>query len=146
MNSPMRRDLAHNIMSFPRTVDDLLTNFWGITPRSQNETWNPTLDIKETPEDYRIKIELPGIDTDDIEVQVGVDNLTIRGEKKSEETQEGENWHVVERSYGSFLRTIDFPSQVRPDGVTAESKDGVLTLTVPKASDAQPKKVTINKS
>ena len=146
MNSPTRRDLAHNLMSFPRTMDDLIHNVWGLNPRSSLEAWKPSLDIKETPEDFRIKIELPGIAAEDIDVQVGIDSVTIRGEKTGEEKKDGENWHVIERTYGSFLRTIDFPSSVRPDGVLADSKDGILTLIVPKAANDQPHKVTINRS
>jgi len=146
MNLPVRRDLATNLLHFPRTMDDLLQNIWSMTPLSTIESWKPSLDIKETPEDFRIKIELPGIDPDDIDVQVGTDNLTVRGEKKAEEKKEGENWHVVERSFGSFVRTIDFPSHVRADGVIAETKDGILMLTVPKATDDQPHKVKIKKS
>ena len=146
MNRTPRRELARNLVSFPATLDDLITNFWGTRPQNAVEGWKPDLDLKETPEAYILKVEIPGIDPDDIDIQVSQDSLQIRGERREEEKREGENWHVVERSYGSFFRTIDFPSNVQSDAVEAETEDGILTLTIPKSTDRQPKKITVKAS
>lgn len=145
MNRTPRRELPRSLVSFPATLDDLITNFWGGRPQNAIEGWKPDLDLKETPDSYILKVEIPGIDPDDIDIQVSQDSLTVRGERREEEKREGESWHVVERSYGSFLRTVDFPTNVKADGVEAETEDGILTLTIPKTTDHQPKKITVKK-
>ena len=98
-------------------------------------------DVSETPADFTIKAELPGVEQKDIDVTVSGDQLTIKAEKKSESEQKkdekGRVFHRVERSYGSYQRTMSLPFDVDPAKVTAAFKDGVLTLTVPKPPEVQ---------
>lgn len=97
----------------------------------------PRIDMRETDEAFVVEAELPGIAEDDIDVQLSDNVVTIRGEKRHERKEDkGESYHFVERSYGSFSRSIPLGYDVDPDSVEAVFKDGVLTLTLPKPADA----------
>ncbi len=101
----------------------------------------PTVDVAETDDEMTVTAELPGVAEDDMHLSL-VDNiLTIKGEKKAEETKEDEDkkYRLVERSYGSFQRSIPLAFKADPDGVKASFKDGVLKVTIPKPADAEPK-------
>ena len=90
------------------------------------------MDVSETGDQIRIYVELPGVSQDDVDVSLEDDVLTVRGEKKLERTDENENYHVIERSYGTFQRSLRLPFRVEPDQVQAEFNNGVLTVTLPK--------------
>lgn len=92
----------------------------------------PRLNISETDRDFRIEAELPGVAEDDVEVTLNDDLLTIRGEKKAEHSERQENYHVMERSYGAFVRTIRLPFAVNPEDISAVCRNGVLEISVPK--------------
>lgn len=94
--------------------------------------WRPAIDVKETETGLTVTAELPGMTEQDVELSVDDDLLTIKGEKKSESTKEEKGWHVQERSYGAFARTLQLPFAPRAEDVTAEFAKGVLTVTVPK--------------
>jgi HSP20 family protein len=93
----------------------------------------PQMDVSETENDVRICAELPGVSQDDVDVRLDDDVLTIRGEKKLERKDEKENYHFVERSYGTFQRSLRLPFAVEPEQVKAEFNNGVLTVTLPKS-------------
>ncbi len=103
----------------------------------------PKLDITGTDDAYLISIELPGVEEKDVEVELRGDNLIIRGEKKNEHEEKGENFHRMERSYGSFRRTLSLPDDVDPDKITAEHKSGVLRIILPRKKEALPAGRTI---
>src|SRR5215212_7774479 len=90
------------------------------------------MDVSETESEVRICAELPGVSQEDVDVSLEDDVLTIRGEKKLERKDEKENFHVLERSYGTFQRSLRLPFRVEPDQVRAEFNNGVLTVTLPK--------------
>jgi HSP20 family protein len=92
----------------------------------------PHMDVSETATELRISAELPGVADDDVEVTLNDDVLTIRGEKKFERTDERQNYHFIERSYGTFQRSVRIPYPVNPDEVRASFERGVLTVTMPK--------------
>lgn len=94
--------------------------------------WRPAIDVKETETGLVVSAELPGMSEEDVELTVEDDLLTIKGEKKSEASKEEKGWHVQERSYGAFVRTLQLPFAPKPEDVTAEFAKGVLTITVPK--------------
>jgi HSP20 family protein len=95
----------------------------------------PRLDIKETDSEICILAELPGVEQKDIEVTLAGDVLTIQGEKRAEATHApNENWHVMERSYGSFARAVHLPFAAKPDELQASFKDGVLRITLAKTA------------
>jgi len=104
---------------------------------------SPAVDVTETEGEYKVSVELPGLTKDDIEVTLEEGRLTITGEKKEEKREERQNFLRVERSYGSFSRTIPLASSVKEDAVEAAFKDGVLSILLPKTEQARGKKVQI---
>ena len=112
------------------------------------EFHSPASDAKLADDTYTITMELPGVAEDDIELTVKDGVVTVRGEKKTEREEEGDTWYFTERQYGAFTRSFRLPPDGDENGVGADLKDGVLTITVPKtepkAEDA--KKVEIKKS
>jgi len=127
-----------------RVFDDFFGNF-GLTPfggsfTEQYGAFNPRVDITETDQEVKIAAELPGLDEKDIEVSLTGDRLTLSGEKKAEKEDKGENYYRMERSYGSFQRTIPLPIEVETDKVEATFKNGVLTVVLPKMATVQNRK------
>lgn len=107
----------------------------------------PQIDVSETDSEVTIDVELPGVDETDIDVTVADDLLTIKGEKKQEKEEKKKNYHLTERSYGSFSRSMTLPFDADPNKVKAKFKDGVLTVTIPKPPEAKAKvkKIAIGK-
>lgn len=125
-----------------RDMDRLFDDFFrgtGLARLEEGQTMMPRIDVSETDKAIEICAELPGVEENDIDVQLNGDMLTIRGEKKSEREEGGKdkNYHVVERSYGSFARTIQLPFNTDPNKVQASFDKGVLTVTLPKPQEAQ---------
>jgi len=110
---------------------------------SANNMWAPPVDIKETEDAFTISVELPGMNMEDIDIELTQDSLAIRGERKFEDKKENENFVRVERFYGGFSRTFTLGVPIEPDGVKATYKDGVLTVLIPKSAAVRPKKVSI---
>lgn len=125
-----------------RMFNDLFASPSEPTDETVNR-WSPSVDIAETDSGFEVRAELPGVKQDDVNVSVRDNVLTLRGEKRQEETDEGKNYRRVERHYGSFQRAFTLPPNVNPEAITANYRDGVLTLTVPKAEEAQPKEIPI---
>ncbi len=105
--------------------------------------WSPAVDIYESGDDIVLKAEIPGIDRDAVAVEVKDGILTLRGERKFEKEQEEENYHRIERSYGTFVRSFALPSSVDPEKVHAALKDGVLEVKLSKKEQAKPRKVKV---
>jgi HSP20 family protein len=105
--------------------------------------WTPAVDIYESENNLVLKAELPGVDPKDVEARVEDGTLYLKGERKFEKEVKEENYHHVERSYGSFTRSFALPSSVDAEKVSAEYKDGILTLTMPKKEEAKPKTIKI---
>jgi HSP20 family protein len=106
-------------------------------------TWTPPVDVRETDDAYLVTAELPGMSAQDIQITLENNILRLSGERKFERDEKKENFHRIERAYGSFTRSFGLPSQVDADRVQASFKDGVLTITVPKAEQARPRKIEI---
>ena len=92
----------------------------------------PTLDLGATDEKYTITVEVPGVDENDVRLEIQNDTLTIQGEKKHEKEDKGKNYYRMERSYGSFQRMLSLPDDVDQDNVTASFNQGVLTVNMPR--------------
>lgn len=106
----------------------------------------PRLNISETDQEFRIEAELPGIPEDAVDVILNEDVLTIKGEKKAERSEQQESFHVMERSYGSFARSIRLPFAVNPDDVSASCQNGVLSIAIPKhAAQEKAHRIEIHK-
>jgi len=126
--------------SFRTEMDRLFDSFLGGMPSltslrqgfPSTQVITPTLDVKENEKEIVVKADLPGMDEKDINLTVHNGVLSLRGEKKSEHTDERDNYHVMERSYGSFQRSIRLPDTVDEDKAEARFDKGVLTITLPK--------------
>lgn len=116
---------------------------WGEFPARTEARLSPAIDVSETEEEYRVSVEVPGISREDIELTVEQGRLHIRGEKKEETREEEEDHLRVERSYGSFSRTIPLPSTVDEEKIEAAYQDGVLDIHLPKTGEAAGRKVEI---
>jgi len=105
--------------------------------------WTPAVDIAEHDDEYLVKVELPGVNKEDVKITIESNVLTIRGEKKQEKETKKENYHRVERNYGSFQRSFTLPSTVKSDKIDASYKDGILSISLPKAEEAKPKQIEV---
>lgn len=120
-----------------RLFDDLLRHHSSLPASTeQRGPLMPSIDVSETEGEVRIRAELPGVSESDIDVSLDGDVLIIRGEKKFERKDEKENYHVVERSYGTFQRALRLPWAIDPEKVGADFNNGILTVTLPK--DVEP--------
>ena len=103
----------------------------------------PAFDITENDKDYVVTAELPGVDVKDVEITMSDDILSVKGEKKHEEEDKGEDYHRIERRFGSFSRSFRIPGKVESDKIDANYKDGVLKVLLPKAAGTETKKIDI---
>ena len=105
--------------------------------------WTPAVDIYETDTDVVVKAELPGVQKEQVGVEVKDGVLTLRGERKYEKEVKEENFHRIERSYGTFQRAFSLPTTVDQDKISATMKEGVLEVTLPKKETAKPKQISV---
>lgn len=106
--------------------------------------FTPPVDIYEDEHNISIRVEVPGMDQKDIDVQVENNTLTIRGERTLEKDQKEENFHRIERRYGSFMRSFTLPNTVDTEKVSASYDNGVLDIKLPKRAEAKPKQIKVN--
>lgn len=106
--------------------------------------WNPSVDIYENKDQIVLEAELPGMKQDDFELTVENSVITLRGERQFEKKEESDNYHRVERSYGSFTRSFTLPQTVSAEGATAEYNNGVLRVTLPKREETKARRIQIN--
>jgi len=140
------RDLTGIREEICRLFDDFLTGWpWPERGRELLEgEWAPSTDVAETEGDVVVTVELPGVKQEDVDITITNDVLTLKGEKKEEKEVKKENYHRVERCYGSFRRSVSFPTGIQGDKAKASYRDGVLQVTIPKAEEAKPKQVKID--
>lgn len=105
--------------------------------------WAPVVDITEDKQEYTIKAELPGVKKEGVKVTVEHGMLTIKGERKFEHEEKEEKAHRIERAYGSFMRSFSVPDDADPSKITADYKDGILKVCLPKNETAKPKQIDI---
>jgi HSP20 family protein len=105
--------------------------------------WQPPVDIYETVDSIVIKAELPDVDQKDIDVRIEDNTLTLRGERRHEDEVKKENYHRIERYFGTFQRSFSLPATVDQENVAAVCEKGVLTITLPKKEDTRPKQINI---
>jgi HSP20 family protein len=122
-----------------RLFDGFATSFSGFPARGLV----PSMDLSETDKEIELTAELPGLEEKDVQLNVADNVLTIRGEKKNEREEKNKDYQLVERSYGSFTRSIQLPTGVNPDSIKAVMSKGVLRVTVPKPAPSQAKKIDI---
>jgi HSP20 family protein len=124
-------------------IDRLFDGFSATFAGRSTKDLTPTMDIAETDKDIEITVELPGMQEKDVQLDIADNVLTIRGEKRDEREETKKDYHLVERSYGSFLRTVELPPSVNADQIKAEMTKGVLKIAVPKPVPTQTKKIDV---
>ncbi|MCP2518929.1 Hsp20/alpha crystallin family protein [Candidatus Aminicenantes bacterium AC-708-M15] len=108
-------------------------------------TWSPAVDIYETENEVVLTAELPGMNEKDIQLKIEDNNLVLRGERKFEKETKEENYHRIERAYGSFYRCFTIPPTVDRDKISAEYDNGILTVRMPKKAETKPKEIKISR-
>jgi len=141
------------LTGWERDMDRVLEEFFGRRARpwwperwfrtDEMEVKPPIVDVFEEKDDIVVKAELPGMEKDNIDVNLTDHTLTIKGEKKKAEEIKEENYYRSERSYGSFLRTLDLPKDVCAEKVKASFKNGILEVRMPKTEEAKAKEVKV---
>lgn len=130
--------------SFQKEMDDLMSRFQG--------NWSgeglpavaiPAADLSETDDSLQIRMDMPGLKAEEINIEVSGNTIRISGEHKEEKEEKGKTYHRIERRSGSFARAMTLPAAIKEDKVQAECKDGVLTITLPKTEAAKTHKVTV---
>jgi HSP20 family protein len=138
----------NNFFTVPTLFDSFFNDFFSPEKRPTEKDglwgWNPAVDVYENDEAIIVKAELPGVDKNQITVDVEGRVLTIKGERKYENEVKEDNYYRRERSYGSFHRAFTLPDDVDPDAIKADYKDGVLKIQVPKSEAHKPKQITVH--
>ena len=131
---------------------DLLRDFMNLhfpffpQEKAGMNTWSPALDVHDDKDAFTVTLEAPGLKKEDFEISYHDGVLSIAGERKEEKEAEERNYFRRERFFGRFSRSVSLPAEVQPDKVAAAYKDGVLTVTLPKAEKAKPKQIEVSVS
>lgn len=145
MANMARWDPFREMMTLRDAMDSLFENAL-VGPMGGGQAtgeWGLPLDVSEDENGFVVKASVPGIKPEDIDVTVNGDVLTIRGEMKQEQENKNERYHVRERRFGTFTRSITLPAPVKADAVEAEYSNGVLTLNLPKTEEVKPKRIQV---
>ena len=144
-----RWDPWGDIVSLREAMNNLLEESF-VRPRqgAPGQVAGLALDVRETPEAFVVTASVPGVPPEDVDITVLGDTLRIRGERREEHEQGGQNerWLIRERRFGAFERVVSLPTGVKSDAATADFKDGVLTITLPKAEEAKPRSIPVRGS
>lgn len=145
MNAVIRHNPVREMVTLRNALDRMFDDsFFAPFKREELVDWGLPLDVIEQTDNFLVKASVPGINAEDLEITLENDVLSIKGETKSEVEQNNDRYHLRERRVGRFGRTISFPVRVNGDAITAEYKEGVLTLTVPKAEEVKPRRINIS--
>ena len=128
-----------------REVDDIFSRFFdtGQSRDLAESAFVPAVDVKETEASFEVSAEVPGLKPEEIKVEYNDGLLTLSGEKREEREEDKGNYHVVERRYGSFSRSVRLPKEVDVEQLKASHKDGVLVVTLPKAAKSASKTIEV---
>jgi HSP20 family protein len=148
MNALAHWNQYRDLEALQQSLGSLLSRSPVRKPEGQEEPmrvadWAPLVDISEDPKEYLIKAELPEVKKEDVKITLEDGMLTITGERKFEKEENGKKYHRVERAYGSFVRTFSLPDDASPGKVSAEFKDGVLTVHLAKTAKAKPQHIEV---
>jgi len=127
---------------FTREIDRVFDAFFGQT--DQGRRWVPPMDLVEVEDQFVLKADLPGLAEGDVNIEVQDGTLTISGERKTEHEQREKGWYRIERSFGSFNRSLTLPDGVDPERIDASFSDGVLEVRIPKPEERKPRRISIS--
>jgi len=140
MRNLMIRPSRYNVAN---DMDEFFNDFWRWPFVSRRDTFAPATDIEETDKEYALTFELPGMKKDDIKVSVEDGVLTVSGEKKEKKEEKNKNLVRTEIQSGSFSRSFTLPKSVDVSNISADYKDGILTVTLQKREEAKPKQIEV---
>src|SRR5271157_1093592 len=148
MNIPTRWNQLKDLEALRHGLGSLFGHSPVHMPEGQEEQlavaeWSPLVDISEDDREYLIKAELPDVKKEDVKVTAEEGTLTITGERKFEKEEKGKKYHRVERAYGTFVRNFSLPDDASPGKVSAEFKDGVLSVHLAKTLKAKPQQIEV---
>ncbi len=138
-----RWDPFQEMLNLRRTVDRLFDNASPDRDWAQPSMWGLAVDMVENKDDFVVKASIPGIHPDDLDISYSDDTLTIKGEIKEDKEVKEDQYHMRERRYGSFVRSITLPTKIKGDKIEATYQNGVVTLRLPKAEEVKPKRIAI---
>ena len=127
---------------FTREIDRVFDAFFGQT--DQGRRWVPPMDLVEADDHFVLKADLPGLTEGDVNIEVQDGTLTISGERHAEHEQRERGWYRIERAFGSFNRSLTLPERVDASAISAEFKDGVLEVRIPKPEARKPRRIAIS--
>lgn len=145
----VRWDPARELDSLQGEMNRLFNGFFGAEGNGSGSSgkvmrrWIPAMDLVEAGDDLVLRADLPGMTEDDIAIEINDNVLTVSGERRAENKEEGETFYRAERAFGAFSRAMTLPDGVSPDAVTARFQDGVLEVRVPKPEERKPHRVRI---
>ncbi len=141
---PMR-ELATMRQMMDRIFDEDMFRLAGGWDRGGGEVASLALDVAEKDDAFVVKASLPGVNPDDVDITLADNVLTIRGETKQDQEIKQENYHLRERRFGTFMRSVTLPNAVDADKIEAVNENGVLTLNLPKAESVKPRKIEVKR-
>lgn len=130
------------LVMLQRDVSRVFEDFWNDLAKAPIE-FTPSMDVSETDRQIEMAVEIPGLEEKDVQIEVADNTLKIRGEKKAEKEEKGKDFRTVERSYGSFFRSLELPRGTDPDKIKAVVSKGVLKVTIEKPAVSEVKKIDV---
>jgi len=147
MTNMVRWNPAREMMTLRGEMDRLFDDFFGTPGARQQQgmvAWGIPVDVRENQDSYTIEAMIPGMNADDIDISITDNVLTISAQTNSDQTRDDERYHIRERRFGSFSRTITLPQGINPDQVKADYENGILKLQVPKSEEAKPRRISVS--
>lgn len=146
MKTIVRWNPQRNLSNIQNEFDRLMDSFFTppVLGNVANANWGLALDVAEDATHYTITAALPGVKGDELEITLDKDVLTIKGHMQQEEEREGVRYHLRERRYGSFSRSIRLPENVNAEAIEASHENGIVTIAIPKAEAVKPKRINVN--
>ncbi len=132
-----------DMLNLRADMDKVFKSFFSGFPEEREGYWAPIIDIEEDKDKIIVKVEIPGMRKEDIQVAVHGNILTVSGERKQESELKDRTYHRIERAYGKFSRTITLPSEVDADEIKASYKDGLLKIDLPKPESIKPRQIDV---
>lgn len=144
----VRWDPSREVDSLQSEVNRLFDTFFGGTPANGRglRRWVPPMDLVETEDHLVLRADLPGLDSEDVNIEVKDSVLTLSGERKTEHEEKADGFYRVERAFGTFSRSMTLPNRIDADGITASFEKGVLEVRIPKPEERKPHRVEIGAS
>ena len=145
LRAMMNRDPWNELFDLQTSINQLFDQSFGQSSQTGAalNTWTPAVDVYEDENAFLIKVDLPEINKEDVKVNLNENVLALTGERRFEHEDKREGYHRVERTYGQFYRSFTLPPNVNTEAISAEFRDGVLRLTLPKREEAKPKQIEV---